>query len=86
MIGQNAVFDRTEQRADHAEAEQRNEQNGQGNDRCLTGIFARMNHKADDRDRRDADLDELQALRHHRLVVAVGDLDRRAPTGRSRVR
>ena len=74
MIGQNAVFDRTEQRADHAEAEQRNEQNRQRKDWRLTGSFTRMNHEADHRDRSNADFDELQALRHHRLVIAVGDL------------
>ena len=30
--------------------------------------------EADDRDHRDADLDEFQPLRDHRLVEAVGDL------------
>jgi hypothetical protein len=74
MIGQNAVFDRAEQRADHAEPEQGNEQNDQRNDRWLTGIFAGMDHKTKDRDRGDADLDEFQTPCHHRLVVAVSDL------------
>jgi hypothetical protein len=63
MVGQNAVFDRAEQRSDHAETGQSNEQNNQ-----------RMGHEADHRHRGDGDLDELQALRHDRLVVSVGDL------------
>ena len=63
MIRQNAVFDRTEQRADHAEPNSATNRTGT---ECST--------EAEHRDRGDADLDELQALRHHRLVVAVGDL------------
>ena len=62
--GQDAVFDRAEQRADHAEAEQRDEQD---------------RHRVHDRSRRsrsrdDADLGELQPLRDDGLVVAVGHL------------
>ena len=51
MIGQNAVFDRAEQRADHAEAGQRNEQNNQ-----------RMGNESDHGNRRDADLESLRGL------------------------
>ena len=63
MIGQDAVFDRTEQRRDHAEQEQRDEQQRD-----------RVQQEADHREERDADLDELEPLRHQRLVEAVGDL------------
>ena len=63
MIGQNAVFDRTEQRGDDAEQEQRKEQDGHG-------VQAESEH----RDQRDADLGELDPLRHQRLVVTVGHL------------
>ena len=53
QVGQDAVFDRAELRADHAEREQRHEQQRH-----------RMHHKADDGDDRDADLGKLQPLRH----------------------
>ncbi len=62
MIGQNAVFDRAEQRAERSEQKQRDEQQQD-----------RMKGKAQDRERRGAHLDELDALRHPGLVVAVGD-------------
>ena len=64
MIGQDAVFDRAEQRGDHAEQEQREEQQH----------AAECSEEADDRQEGDADLDELQPLRHPGLVEAVGDL------------
>ena len=63
MVRQDAVLDRAEQRADHAEAEQRDEQDRH-----------RMRDEAGDGDQRDADLGELEPLRHQRLVVAVGQL------------
>jgi hypothetical protein len=63
VVGQDAVFDRTEQRRDHTEQEQRHEQHRH-----------RVYGEAQHRDQRDADLGELEALRHHRLVVAVGEL------------
>ncbi len=61
MIRQDAVLDGAEQRADHAKAEQRDEQDGD-----------RVRDESDDGDQRDADLGELEPLRHQRLVVAVG--------------
>ena len=64
MVGQDAVLDRAEQRRDHAEQEQRDEQ-----DRSTE-----CEPEADDRDRGDRDLGELDALRHQRLVEAVGHL------------
>ena len=60
MIGQDAVLDRTEQRGDHAEQEQRDEQQQH-----------RMNAEAEHRDEGNADLSELEPPRHHRLVVAI---------------
>src|SRR5579862_8137576 len=62
MIGQDAVFDRPKKRAKRSKQKQRDEQQRD-----------RMNSKAQDRQRRSAHLDELDALRHPRLVVAVGD-------------
>src|SRR6185503_797385 len=62
MIGQDAVFERPEQRRQHAEAGERREQNRQRGARI-----------ADDGDGGDEDLGELQPLRHARLVVAVGE-------------
>ena len=47
----------------HAEQKQREEQERD-----------RMQPEAGDRDGGDADLDQLQSLRHQRLVEAVGDL------------
>ena len=63
MVGENAVFDRPEQRRDHAEQEQRKEQHGY-----------RMQGKAEHGNKGDCDLRKLEPLRHHRLVVAVGKL------------
>ena len=63
MIGQDSVFDRPEQRADDAEAEQRNEQNDD-----------RVQREAGNRNDGNADFDKLQPLRDQSLVVAVGDL------------
>ena len=63
MVGQNAVFDRAEQRSDHAVQEHGEEQERDG-----------MDGEAADRDRGDADLQQLQAPRDRRLVVAVGQL------------
>ena len=56
VIGEDAVFDRPEQRRDHAEQEQRGEQHGIG-----------MQPEAGDRDRRHRDFDELEPLRHQAL-------------------
>ena len=63
MVRKDAVFDRAEERGDHAEQEERREQ-----DRY------RLQPIAGDRDTRDRDLDELDALRHDRLVEAVRHL------------
>src|SRR6476620_5061783 len=60
MIGQDAVLDRTEQRGDHAEQEQRDEQQQH-----------RMNAESEHREEGNADLSELEPPRHHRLVVAI---------------
>ena len=62
MIGQDAVFDRPEQRAQHAVAAERHEQNRH-----------RMQRIAGKRQAGDKNLDEFDDLRHPRLVVAVGD-------------
>ena len=63
MIRQNAVFDRTEQRFDNTEQEQRDEQDRNG-----------MQPKAGDGERSHRYLDALQSLRHIGFVVAVSDL------------
>ena len=63
VVGQDAVFDRAEQRRDHAEQEQRDE-----HDRD------RVQPEADDAEGRDRDFAELHALRDDRLVEAVGHL------------
>ena len=63
MVGQDAVFDRPEQRRDHAEQKHRDEQQDQ-----------RMERKARDRNAGDADLGELEALGDEGFVVAVGEL------------
>ena len=63
MVGQDAVFDRPEQRRDRPEQAKRDEQHRHG-----------MQGEAEDRNRGRADLRELQPLRHHRLVEAVGHL------------
>ena len=62
-VRQDAVFDRTKQRADHAEACQRHEQHRQ-----------RMHPEAEHRDDGDADFGELEPLSDDGLVEAVGDL------------
>ncbi len=49
-------------------------------------IGMRMEAEAEHRDQRDADLGQLEPLRHQGLVVAVGESRRRAPTGRRRAR
>ena len=69
MIRQNAVFDRPEQRADHSEQEQGDKQQRQ-----------RIQLETANRDRRGADLGELEPARHGRLVEAVGELVRQRPT------
>ena len=63
MVGQDAVFDRAEQRGDGPEQEHGEEQKSQ-----------RMESEAGDSDRGDGDLGELEPLRHQGLVVAVGEL------------
>ena len=63
MVGKDAVFDRAEQRADHPEAEQRDEQD-----------HDRMGHEARDRETGNRDFDELQPLRDDCLVETVGHL------------
>ena len=62
-VGQNAVFDRTEQRRERAEQKHRDEQQAE-----------RMKGKARDGDHGGADLGELDALRDEGLVVTVGQL------------
>src|SRR5688500_17168900 len=73
MIGQNAVLDRTEQRADHAEQEQRKEEHRH-----------RMGDEADDRYQGNAELRELEPLRHYGFVVPVGEFA--AETGEEEIR
>ena len=63
MIGQDAVFDRAEQRRDGAEQEYRDKQQDE-----------RMKGEARNGKPGDDDLAELQPLRHHGFVVAVGKL------------
>src|SRR5262249_45431601 len=63
MIGKNAVLDRPEQRSDDAKEEQRDEQQRH-----------RMQAEADNGDEGNADLAEFESPRHHRLVVAIGEL------------
>src|SRR5271155_3048843 len=63
QVGQDAVFDRAEQRGERAEQQHRDEQNRQ-----------RVQREAGDRDNGGAKLDELDALRDKALVVAVGEL------------
>ena len=62
MVGQDTVLDRAEQRGDHAEQKHRNEKQDE-----------RMEGETCYGERGNADLGELQALRHERLVVAVGE-------------
>ena len=75
MIGQDAVFDRAEQRAERSEQEQRDEQQDD-----------RMKGKADDGERRGAHLDELDALRHPAPCRSGRQVRRRAPTERRTAR
>ena len=56
MIGQDAVFDRPEQRSEHAEQKHRDEQQAE-----------RVKREAGDRDHGGADLGELDALRDEAL-------------------
>ncbi len=63
VIGQDAVLHRPEEGGDHAEQEERQEQQRQ-----------RMEGEACDSHRGGADLGELQPLRHHGLVELVGEL------------
>ena len=63
VVGQDAVFDRAEQRRDRAEEEERDEQERK-----------RMHREAGTAITAAADLRKLQPLRHHRLVEAVGEL------------
>ena len=62
-VGQNAVFDRTEQRRERTEQKHRDEQQAE-----------RMKGKARDGDHGGADLGEFYALRDEGLVVTVGKL------------
>src|SRR5262249_28652301 len=68
VIGQDAVFDRAEQRRDHAKQKQRDEHDPHR--------VQAENHHAEPRDR---DFDELHVARDDRLVEAVGQLS--AETG-----
>jgi hypothetical protein len=63
MIRQDAVLYRTEQRRDHAEQEQRGEQDGQ-----------RVECEARARQRRNPDLGQFEAPRHPRLVETIREL------------
>ena len=63
MIGQDAVFDRAEQRGDHAVEKDREEQHGD-----------RVKREADHRHDGDGDFEQLQSARHDGLVEAVGNL------------
>ena len=63
MVGQDAVFDRAEQRGDHAEQEQRDEQHRHG-----------MQAESEHRDERNPDFRKFQPLCHDRLVESVGKL------------
>jgi hypothetical protein len=63
MIRQDAVFDRTEQRRDRAEQEQRGEQGGQ-----------RVEREARARQRCYPDLDQFEAPCHHRLIETIREL------------
>ncbi len=60
MVGQDAVFDRPEQRGDNPEQEQRHEEQRDG-----------MQPKPENGDERDADLGEFEPLRDKRLVEPV---------------
>jgi hypothetical protein len=73
MIRQNAVLDRSEQRANHSEQEQRQKQQQQ-----------RVQLEAGDSDRRGADLGELEAARHRRLIEAIRELSVQRPTAEKR--
>ncbi len=73
MIGQDAVFDRTEQRRDHAVEEDRQEQHRD-----------RVKPEADHGQDGDGDLEQLQSAGHNGLVEAVGDLA--AKTGEEKER
>ena len=73
--GQDAVLDRTKQRSDDAEQKQYEEQERH-----------RMQAEAQHRDEGDSDLGKFEPLGDRRLVVAVGELARRAPRGRRRAR
>ncbi len=61
MIGQDAVFDRPEQRSEHAEQKHRKEQQAE-----------RVKREAGHGDHGGADLGELDALRDEGFVVTVG--------------
>src|SRR5262249_22553862 len=63
VIGKDAVFDRAEQRGDHPEQEQGYEQDRH-----------RAEPEASNGNERHADLAQLEVLRDHGLVVAVGEL------------
>ena len=63
QVGQDAVFDRPEQRRERSEQQHRDEKQRQG-----------MEGKAGDGEHRGANLEELDALRDQGLVVAVGKL------------
>ncbi len=75
MVGQDAVFDRTEQRRQRSEQKQRDEQQDD-----------RMKGKADDGQRGGAHLDELDALSDQRLCRSGRRVRRRAPTERRMAR
>ena len=62
MVGQDAVFDRPEQRSDHAVQDDGDEQQ-----------HDRVDGETGNRNGGDEDLRKLQPLRHQGLVVAVGE-------------
>ena len=63
MVGQDAVFDRPEQRSERAKQKQRDKKKNK-----------RVERKPRNREHGNADLHELDALRHPGFVVAVGEL------------
>ena len=73
MVGQNAVFDRTEQRRDAPEPEQRHIEKGE-----------RREDESRRCDHLHADFRQLEPASHERLVVRIGDLasERRERDGR----
>ena len=73
QVGQNSVFDRPEQRAEHAEQKQRDKEQDQ-----------RVERKARHRHRGDEHFDKFDTLRDPGLIEAVGKFA--AETGQEEVR